>query len=52
MFEHLEQQKKDYIRYMFLGKWVNRRIIYSTLTTSGLSYLQRIKIKGLDNAIK
>ena len=41
--------KKDYIRYIVLEDGCSKNNFYSTLTTSSSSYLQRIRIKGLEN---
>ena len=41
--------KKDYIRYIVLEDGCQYNNFYSTLTTSNNNYLQRIRIKGLDN---
>ena len=41
--------KKDYIKYIVLEDGCRYNNFYSTLTTSASSYLQRIRIKGLDN---
>jgi len=41
--------KKDYIRYIVLEDGCRYNNFYSTLTTSGTSFLQRIRIKGLEN---
>src|SRR5574344_284607 len=40
---------KNYIRYVVLEDGVRNNKFYSELTTSGTSYLQRIRIKGLEN---
>jgi len=40
--------KKDYIRYIVLEDGCAYNNFYSTLTTSAASYLQRIRIKGLE----
>ncbi len=42
--------KKDYIRYTVLEDGVRNNNFYSDVETSGESYLQRIRIKGLVNA--
>jgi hypothetical protein len=41
--------KKDYIRYIVLEDGCRFNNFYSALTTNGTSFLQRIRIKGLDN---
>ena len=41
--------KKDYISYIVLEDGVSRNNFYSTLTTSGRSFLKRIRIKGLEH---
>ena len=41
--------KKDYIRYIVLEDGCMYNNFYSTLTTSYTSYLQRIRIKGLEH---
>ena len=41
--------KKDYIRYIVLEEGCRNNNFYSTLITSDADYLQRIRIKGLDN---
>ena len=42
--------KKDYIRYIVLEDGCSYNNFYSELTTSDSSYLQRIRIKGLENS--
>lgn len=42
--------KKNYIRYIVLEGYVCNNNFYSNLTTSASDYLQRIRIKGLENA--
>ena len=39
----------DYIRYIILEDGCNRNNFYSTLITNSSSFLQRIRIKGLQN---
>ena len=41
--------KKDYIRYIVLEDGCNYNNFYSNVTTSVTSFLQRIRIKGLEN---
>ena len=41
--------KKDYIRFIVLEDRCGNNNFYSTLTTSGTSFLQRIRIKGLEH---
>ena len=41
--------RKDYIRYVVLEDGCRYNNFYSTLTTSDNNYLQRIRIKGLEN---
>jgi hypothetical protein len=42
--------KKDYIRYIVLEDGCKNNNFYSNVTTSNNNFLQRIRIKGLDNA--
>ena len=41
--------KKDYIRYIVLEDGCRYNNFYSNVITNGTSYLQRIRIKGLEN---
>ena len=41
--------KKDFIKYIVLEDGCRHNNFYSTLTTSSTNYLQRIRIKGLQN---
>ena len=41
--------KRNYIRYIVLEDGCSYNNFYSTLTTNGSNFLQRIRIKGLDN---
>jgi len=42
--------RKDYIRYIVLEDGCRYNNFYSNVTTSSTTYLQRIRIKGLENA--